>query len=138
MHKLIDAGKLRKNICEYMQDYKNAPTRLAVCKFVLSMLGDEGQCPPIDPVHAAGGCYCRECVNYDGDEEGWCSYGTRVKEGDFCSRGKPREIEYITNRDVDIALADVAQNRDETIPVIKNFIPQPYDGLNPPPQIERG
>ena len=53
--------------------------------------------PTIDPVHAAGACYCRECKHYDhgccvvkryiGDDhiismpqDGFCSFGRRREE----------------------------------------------------------
>lgn len=55
--------------------------------------------PAIDPVHAVGGCYCRECIFSRGDGEkalechlvaaGW----TIVQAADFCSRGRRREHE---------------------------------------------
>lgn len=40
----------------------------------------------IDPVHAAGGCYCRECWYYQ--EWGECKeFGDIMKPDEFCSRG---------------------------------------------------
>lgn len=50
--------------------------------------------PTIDPVHASGGCYCRECENNSG---GYCynddrnPHGIPVTNDDFCSRGKRKE-----------------------------------------------
>ena len=52
--------------------------------------------PEIDPVHAAGGCYCWECVNlgssiFDNDLF-YCGYwGYSVYKDDFCSRGKKQK-----------------------------------------------
>mgnify|MGYP004463291017 CR=1 FL=1 len=56
--------------------------------------------PEIDPVHAAGGVYCRECkfaqkrgygylfcANGDRKYAGWC------RDNEFCSRGEKREAE---------------------------------------------
>lgn len=56
--------------------------------------------PEIDPVHAAGGVYCRECkfaqkrgygylfcTNGNRKYAGWC------KDNEFCSRGEKREAE---------------------------------------------
>lgn len=43
----IDANALAKKIREYMADYPNATTRLAACRAILSMLGDEGQTPTL-------------------------------------------------------------------------------------------
>ena len=56
--------------------------------------------PTVDPVHAAGGCYCREC-RYCGVPvftEGvlLCRRGNRPERknrDDFCSRGKLKEEE---------------------------------------------
>ena len=56
--------------------------------------------PTIDPVKAAGGCYCRECRWYDAgknDSESWsdCTirYGKHfnVSPMDFCSYGQRKE-----------------------------------------------
>lgn len=47
--RLVDANNLKQLIKEYMLDYKNAPTRLSVCKAFLSMLGDKNQTPTIEP-----------------------------------------------------------------------------------------
>ena len=58
--------------------------------------------PTVDPVHAAGGCYCRECKHY---EEVTAVYGKDMvctNQGcmkvaklpdDFCSRGERSEGE---------------------------------------------
>lgn len=43
----IDANDLDLKIREYMSSFPNSPTRLAACRDVLSMLGDEGQTPTI-------------------------------------------------------------------------------------------
>lgn len=52
--------------------------------------------PTIDPVHAAGGCYCRECKWYDSDTGVcWWTSTSTVKnlrdEDNFCSDGEARE-----------------------------------------------
>ena len=62
-------------------------------------LEDIDDAPTIDPVHAAGGCYCRECEYRTKDTQwtraGFC--GRRdagpmmiARPDDFCSRGKRR------------------------------------------------
>lgn len=43
----IDANALAESIKRYMKDYRNAPTRLTVCRSILSMLGDENQTPTL-------------------------------------------------------------------------------------------
>lgn len=57
--------------------------------------------PTIDPIHAAGGCYCKECKDHedevypDGEwevhdnEECWCDlWGNTVSLNGFCNYGK--------------------------------------------------
>lgn len=50
---------------------------------------------PIDPVHAAGGCYCRECrmrTGVETKETVLCGYhGCSMRKDDFCSMGKREE-----------------------------------------------
>lgn len=58
--------------------------------------------PTIDPIHTAGGCYCRECKRWTG-----IALGMRCKlysfppnawvysqPDDFCSRGQRKEAEH--------------------------------------------
>lgn len=45
----IDANALARRIREYMDVFPRAVTRLATCRVVLSMLGDENQTPTIHP-----------------------------------------------------------------------------------------
>lgn len=53
--------------------------------------------PTIDPVHAAGACYCRECRFADiggNDVESWCYCKVKYRNiypTDFCSCGQLRE-----------------------------------------------
>ena len=60
--------------------------------------------PIIDPVHVAGGCYCKECIyykSYEFPESGriiyQCynssSYLEECKPDDFCSRGVPKNVQ---------------------------------------------
>lgn len=48
----IDANAMADQIKRYMRGYRNAPTRLTVCRSILSMLGDEKQTPTIRPESA--------------------------------------------------------------------------------------
>lgn len=50
--------------------------------------------PTIDPVHAAGGCYCRECIyaTRPGDNIVHCDNFERdMMPDDYCSVGERRE-----------------------------------------------
>ena len=90
MARLIDTRAAANKIHEYMEDFPRAETRLATCRVILSMLGDENQIPTIDPVQAAGACYCWECrfadIGGNGVESWRYCYPT-----DFCSYGQRRE-----------------------------------------------
>lgn len=88
MTRLIDADAMRK---EWLENGEN--------EFVYdtnAVLESIDEQPIIDPVHAAGGCYCGECVNlgssvYD-DDLFYCHYwGYSIREDDYCSRGERRE-----------------------------------------------
>lgn len=74
----------KQDICDWEQD-----------RDLLKQCFDES--PTIDPVHAAGACYCRECKHYDhgccvvkryiGDDhiismpqDGFCSFGQRRED----------------------------------------------------------
>ena len=55
--------------------------------------------PSVDPVHAAGACYCWECKNEistpqmrKSTGQYWCKYKLQpCNADDFCSQGKPKE-----------------------------------------------
>lgn len=49
MARPIDASIAMKKIREYMENFPNANTRLATCRAILSMLGDENQIPTLAP-----------------------------------------------------------------------------------------
>ena len=54
--------------------------------------------PTINPVHAAGGCYCRECVNNipDGNGKPYCIWlELYTKDLDFFCRDGQRKIETV-------------------------------------------
>lgn len=51
--------------------------------------------PTIDPVHAAGGCYCKECVkaNLLDDKNGYyCTKGITMPLNGFCSEGRKDDM----------------------------------------------
>ena len=78
--KLVDVEDLYCSDCEYK----------GCCEDVLC---DVKTMPTVDPVHAAGGCYCGECrkAEYDGGYI-WCR-GNAVKPNDFCSFGQRKEAD---------------------------------------------
>lgn len=98
--RLIDADMAMRKIREYMEDYPNAPTRLAACRACLSILGDKQQVPTIDSeslrpisrkqvekmrgewrsIHGLSEYYCSRCgeefeiYSYDKDKYKFCPY----------------------------------------------------------------
>lgn len=54
-------------------------------------------CPTLDPVHAAGACYCNECKFAcigENEAESWCyckMTNRNINLTDFCSWGQRRE-----------------------------------------------
>lgn len=81
---LIDADKVNPSdvfvgISDFAADCRNAVVKLLAAQ------------PTIDPIHAAGGCYCRECKYYLPDYIcGWNSSDGWLPD-DFCSYGRRRE-----------------------------------------------
>lgn len=52
--------------------------------------------PAIDPIHAAGGCYCRDCVMFQppaGKLDGYCEKLDRtVDGGEWCKWGEAKDV----------------------------------------------
>lgn len=96
--KLIDANNF---FDEYYYMFKNSISEAELDR-IFYMLRKEKQ---IDPVHAAGGCYCKECQYYEPLRDypdysktlkyGYCYYWkyeegeppNEVDENNFCSKG---------------------------------------------------
>ena len=83
MMRLIDADSLTYHLTVNDEDEQVFYVKLE----------DIDDAPSIDPVHAAGGCYCGEC-GYLGsdvfdDDLFYCDYcGYSIHKDDFCSYGK--------------------------------------------------
>ena len=90
-------------------DFSDSLTNCETVSTVSEVLTKLSKQPTIDPVKAAGGCYCRECKHYHAGT-GWCdqlSYfqtsdgepcspaesmdWKMFRENDFCSHGKRKE-----------------------------------------------
>ena len=92
MVKLIDANVFEKRI-------KQSTSSKSVKTLSLVLLKTQEK---IDPIHVAGGCYCKECVYYKSYEfpesnkkiyqcyNQCASYLEERKPHDFCSRGKKK------------------------------------------------
>lgn len=100
MARLIDTRAASNKIHEYMEDFPRAETRLATCRVILSMLGDENQIHTIDPVHAAGACYCRECKHWKEHYDYCKEFAAERNQGDFCSCGEKRNVDENTHSSV--------------------------------------
>ena len=93
--RLIDANALARNIREYMDSFPNATTRIATCRVILSMLGDEGQTPTIT-AHIDKGAWepCGECEKKTCDNCQYSEYFSRFEPCRSCenaSRWKPMQ-----------------------------------------------
>lgn len=68
----------KQDICDWEQD-----------RDLLKQCFDES--PTIDPVHASGACYCRECKHWQEPYDYCKEFAAERNQGDFCSRGQRRE-----------------------------------------------
>lgn len=98
MAKLIDASNF---FDEYYYMFKNSVSEAELDRLSY-MLGKEKQ---IDPVHFAGGCYCRECLHSEPVEykfaddwivpidEYWCNeHKINMPLNGFCSEGRKDDM----------------------------------------------
>ena len=67
----IDANNLARRIREYMDDFPNATTRLATCRAILSMLGDEKQTPTLRPITREQVICCKDCRYWQDNNGGY-------------------------------------------------------------------
>ncbi len=89
--RLIDASRLIEVI-----DYNIVREPDFDAKLVYQRVEDyiEEKMPAIDPVHAAGGCYCRECKYWEATNHepygtcAFCKRGYYTAGYGFCYRGK--------------------------------------------------
>jgi len=96
MARLIDADAAKICFANYREDCINEDDINAANVFA-DVVSELDEFPTIDPVHASGACYCRECKHYDhgccvvkryiGDDhiismpqDGFCSFGQRREE----------------------------------------------------------
>lgn len=56
--------------------------------------------PTIDPVHAAGACYCRECKHWKEHYDYCKEFAAERNQGDFCSCGEKRNVDENTHSSV--------------------------------------
>ena len=112
--RLIDAHALKEYLKEYLKDMKPVGESVESQRVIIACIRDFfpqviDEQPTVDPVHAAGVCYCEECKYWHKDiayceqhshfvdSEGLsCSPAeslnwTMFDENDFCSCGKPKE-----------------------------------------------
>ncbi len=88
----IDADRLQKTIAIVQADNDRPPSpypEYGTMYFyeISDMVDDE---PTVDPVHAAGGCYCRECILH-GDCLTEDTFHIARIENPFCCGGKLKE-----------------------------------------------
>lgn len=97
MARLIDANALSKKWQDMLDIKTGEKEEIAVYKIFEILIKRLSQEPTIDPVHASGACYCRECRFADiggNGVESWryCKVKYRnIYPTDFCSYGQRRE-----------------------------------------------
>lgn len=98
MARLIDANALLKKWQDMLDIKTGEKEEIAVYKIFEILIKRLNQEPTIDPVHAAGACYCRECKHLLRDlssrEYHMCMrlrLPQKVDLDDFCSRGQRLE-----------------------------------------------
>lgn len=97
MARLIDANALSKKWQDMLDIKTGEKEEIAVYKIFEILIKRLSQEPTIDPVHAAGACYCWECRFADiggNGVESWryCKVKYRnIYPTDFCSYGQRRE-----------------------------------------------
>lgn len=91
--KLIDKDTLGVSRCN--PDIFKVPGRAEGWNSLLDIVNSA---PTIDPVEAAGGCYCRECVNNipDGNGKPYCRWlELYIKDLNFfCRDGQRKETDH--------------------------------------------
>lgn len=98
MARLIDANALSKKWQDMLDIKTGEKEEIAVYKIFEILIKRLSQEPTIDPVHASGACYCRECNHLLRDlssrEYHMCMrliLPKKVDLDDFCSYGWRRE-----------------------------------------------
>ena len=85
----IDADALKNKFIEWLPNIGNEPSIHPVENIAVSAIMEIEDAPTIDPVHAAGACYCRECEYFyidEGDSLGVCRNDRLVvsNRGEIC------------------------------------------------------
>ena len=90
MARLIDADAAKIRCANYREDCINEDDINAADVFA-DVVSELDEFPTIDPVHAAGACYCRECKHWQEHYDYCKEFAEERNQGDFCSRGQRRE-----------------------------------------------
>lgn len=90
MARLIDADAAKIRFANYREDCINEDDINAADVFA-DVVSELDEFPTIDPVHAAGACYCRECKHWQEHYDYCKEFAEERNQGDFCSRGQRRE-----------------------------------------------
>ena len=90
MARLIDADAAKIRFANYREDCINEDDINAADVFA-DVVSEFDEFPTIDPVHAAGACYCRECKHWQEPYDYCKEFAAERNQGDFCSYGQRRE-----------------------------------------------
>lgn len=90
MARLIDADAAKIRFANYREDCINEDDINAADVFA-DVVSELDEFPTIDPVHAAGACYCRECKHWKEHYDYCKEFAAERNQGDFCSHGQRLE-----------------------------------------------
>ena len=90
MARLIDADAAKIRFANYREDCINEDDINAANVFADVVL-ELDEFPTIDPVHASGACYCRECKHWQAHYDYCKEFAAERNQDDFCSYGQRRE-----------------------------------------------
>ncbi|WP_270848438.1 hypothetical protein [Ruthenibacterium lactatiformans] len=90
MARLIDADAAKIRFANYREDCINEDDINAANVFADVVL-ELDEFPTIDPVHASGACYCRECKHWQEHYDYCKEFAAERNQDDFCSYGQRRE-----------------------------------------------
>ena len=90
MARLINADALSKKWQDVL-DIKTGEEETVAYKTFEMFIQRLSQEPTIDPVHASGACYCRECKHWQEPYDYCKEFAAERNQGDFCSYGQRRE-----------------------------------------------
>ena len=92
MERLIDANALSKKWQEMLDIKTGEKEEIAVYKIFEILIKRLSQEPTIDPVHASGACYCRECKHWQEHYDYCKEFAEERNQGDFAAEASAGRV----------------------------------------------